>query len=116
MATLKTYISALLLLTFAFVLVEESHGDLSEAHIFTCEVVSSSNSILDCDTPEKAEPTKCSDPCHAGQAHFGHGHFLEGSAKLNILIVGPVIVDSAFSHDIFESPFLDGPRRPPRQS
>jgi hypothetical protein len=118
--------SILMLVVFGFNLIAEiasSQFENPNAHMASSSSLSrvSGNSSTyenegsqsqDVNTDHKG----CMDPCHRGQCHFGHCayHLTSGYPALGPDLFNLVHIDFGFLAP--KSPFLDGPKRPPRHS
>lgn len=56
----------------------------------------------------------CTDPCHAGLSHFGHGACLTAYPFFRIRNITYVEQVFQVTPLIQDGPFLEGPRKPPR--
>ncbi len=115
------FVSLLLLVLFGLNILAEAasnHTDSintnqsSEAQMLTL------HSTADC--PDGDHPSdgtnNCADPCHTGRCHFGHCayHVTSGYSAINPDIFNKGHLD--FNTLAPKSPYLDGPKRPPRHS
>lgn len=132
MKTYRRLTSLLLLLILGSVLGAEAVGYL-DAHSAPCsEVVISShlssnesastepaleNAAIDCNHSEHhSASSKCSDPCHTGQSHFGHSLYNTSQANMYFLSGSSSDIKNSASSSATQGPVIEGPRKPPRKS
>ena len=121
----KTLVSFLLLIVFGLVLGSQAFGHIG--HENSCDSFTTRDDIRvsieaglehqDCGSSQAdshAHSQKCTDPCHMGHSHFGHCSYIATSSDLRLHSVNSKILSSDSRQTTFESPNLDGLRRPPR--
>lgn len=117
--------SILMLVVFGFNLIAEiasSQFENPNSHIASSNVsnVSGDSGSLESEKSQSQDVNTdhkgCMDPCHRGQCHFGHCayHLTSGYPALGPDLFSLVHIDFGFLAP--KSPFLDGPKRPPRHS
>jgi hypothetical protein len=116
------FISLILLVLFGVNLLAEAASNHAEpinhsVSIQGPELKAALHSTTDC--PDADHPldnsNECGDPCHTGRCHFGHCyHMVKGYSALDpsIALYGHVTYELL----VPKSPFLEGPKRPPRHS
>lgn len=121
MKPIRLFVVAILLLNLGVTLGADFFG--KEAHLaLTVEEVNDYRkhnlqdaNHLGCDssTPEKSH---CPDPCHLGQPHFGHIAFLSSISSLAYIHFENGLPAVRFKSNMIDGPFIEGPRRPPKQA
>lgn len=118
MRAFKAFISVLLLSALGVSL----GGDVfANSHNRECSLTSTKSimenskaiSAKNCDEGGQSE-NHCSDPCHLGQSHLGHGFFVFASVNLSLTSISASNYGVLAPSNFLDSAMLEGLQRPPR--